>query len=339
MNQKWKSLLRGAAGALAALVVLDVFCAWYYNPTAYEWDEYQATDVIRTPGAWTSRATEGVAWMRMDENGYNNPSVPGPEGVSVLMMGSSHTEALNVMQDQNASSLLGELLRADGVEGCVYNIGISSHQLGRNSANLGRALDRFEPSDYVVIETTELVFSAYSLTLAAEDRLGRMEATQVPLPEWLVNRPLSKALYNQWMNATSESEAAVEEELPAMEGEYRAFYEDMLVRWFSQMKQTADDHGVELILYYHPHLVLQPDGSATTDAPEGYPEAFASAAEAVGITFVDMGPVFLEAYAQDRTLPHGFINTEAGAGHLNPDGHALIARTLYEVMRGKEAEA
>ena len=41
-----RAALAGAAGALAALVVLDVFCAWYYNPTAYEWDEYQATDVI-----------------------------------------------------------------------------------------------------------------------------------------------------------------------------------------------------------------------------------------------------------------------------------------------------
>ena len=208
MKEKWKTGLKCAAGALAALAVLNLFCAWYYNPTAYEWDEARATDTIRTPGAFTSRATEGFAWMRMDANGYNNAGTPGEDGVSVLMMGSSHTEALNVMQDESASARLNELLAAGGADGMVYNIGISSHSLARCVANLGRALERFQPSDYVVLETQDVELPTASFALAYYDTFERLSATDVPLPDWITGQPLSRALYRQIASLTGGEEGA-----------------------------------------------------------------------------------------------------------------------------------
>ena len=47
MKEKWKTVLKCAVGALAALAVLNLFCAWYYNPTAYEWDEARE---VNAPG-------------------------------------------------------------------------------------------------------------------------------------------------------------------------------------------------------------------------------------------------------------------------------------------------
>ena len=42
------------------LLLLDVFCAWYYNPASYEYAGHRATDVIREPGALYAQAKEGL---------------------------------------------------------------------------------------------------------------------------------------------------------------------------------------------------------------------------------------------------------------------------------------
>lgn len=336
MKEKWKTGLKCAAGALAALAVLNLFCAWYYNPTAYEWDEARATDTIRTPGAFTSRATEGFAWMRMDANGYNNAGTPGEDGVSVLMMGSSHTEALNVMQDESASARLNELLAAGGADGMVYNIGISSHSLARCVANLGRALERFQPSDYVVLETQDVELPPASFALAYYDTFERLSATDVPLPDWITGQPLSRALYRQIASLTGGEEGADDSddsESFELTGENYGDYVDMLCFWLKPVRETAEEHGVEVVIYYHPHLVLQEDGSAVPSTPELYLQAFAEAASRVGITFLDLTQDFLDAYESEHILPHGFVNTAAGEGHLNAEGHEIIARALYEIIQ------
>ena len=144
---KLRSLLKNAAAVLVGLLLLDGFCAWYYNPAPYEYAEHRATDVIREPGALYAQAKEGLCVARVDENGYNNPAGIAEECISVLFMGSSHAEGFTVLADDNAARLLDGMLRADGREGHVYNIAISNHDLPRNAANLGRALEAFAPSD------------------------------------------------------------------------------------------------------------------------------------------------------------------------------------------------
>ena len=52
-----------------------------------------------------------------------------------------------------------------------------------------------------------------------------------------------------------------------------------------------------------------------------------------------MDDVFLAEYTASYTLPHGFSNTLLGSGHLNADGHRMVAETLYEVVLSNEATA
>ena len=205
---KLRFLLKNAAAVLVGLLLLDGFCAWYYNPAPYEYAEHRATDVIREPGALYAQAKEGLCVARVDENGYNNPAGIAEECISVLFMGSSHAEGFNVLADANAARLLDGMLRADGREGHVYNIAISNHDLPRNAANLGRALEAFAPSDYVVIETSEVYFSPGSVYGSMNDAIARMSATEVPL-EAISHRPLSKRLYKQWMDLFGKGEADI----------------------------------------------------------------------------------------------------------------------------------
>ena len=48
----------------------------------------------------------------------------------------------------------------------------------------------------------------------------------------------------------------------------------MLCFWLEPVRETAEEHGVEVVIYYHPHLVLQEDGSAVPSTPELYLQAF-----------------------------------------------------------------
>lgn len=338
MKMNWKKAVKIAAALVLALAVLDLFCFWYYNPAEYDWDESRATDTIREPGAFTSRATEGIAWAAMDANGYNNPEAPGEDGVFVLMMGSSHTEGLNVMQHETAASRLQEKLGARGVEGRVYNIGISAHDLTRNAANFERALDRFGPSGYVVLETQHVKFNKSAIEAAMSDSFTRYAATEPVISEWISDRPLLRTLYRQWesffLEGGEDGEAASAEIITEeMLDQYQQAMTDLLLK----LREAALAQGSELIICYHPHLLLGEDGGASSDADAGCHAAFTAACADAGVPFLDMTETFMQAYAEQSILPHGFANTAPGAGHLNPAGHDMIAEALCEMILEREA--
>ena len=180
---------------LIAGLLLNGFCYFYYNPTAYVLEDSRSTDVIREPFAFTARAKEGFAYSTMDANGYNNAFVPKEGEIFALMMGASHTEGMNVMQDENTSSQLNALLAKDNVNGYAYNIGISNHYLDKNAANLRNALERFRPTDYVVIETHSLEFSTKTIENAINNNVAQISETRIPLRS-ITGQPIFNTLYN-----------------------------------------------------------------------------------------------------------------------------------------------
>lgn len=346
-----KAILKHAAAVLLGVLILDAFCAWYYNPAPYQRPEARSTDKIRRPGAWTSQAKEGAGTLRMDENGYNNPPDKYGDGISVLMMGSSHTEAFNVPGEMNASRRLEAMLRADGRAGRVYNIGVSSHTFPHNAANLARALERFRPTDYVVIETDNIIFRWRLVNRAMEDTLKRLSLHASSLPAYLTDRPLLKQLYRQYWALRSrvdslEDEDEDGEEAALAEPEAGAGYSDDLIAryragmtdWFRLLNQQAADAGVRLIIYYHPRMTLNMDGSMTFNTNPQCLPAFAGACADAGVIFIDMTGEFLRAYEQDHVVAKGFANTALATGHLNREGQRLVAEAIYRAIRQAEGE-
>lgn len=333
---KWRKGLKTAAALLSALAILNAFCFFWYNPAGYLWDDDRATDTVRESGVFTARANEGFSISRTDEFGYNNAQIPDEDGVFVLMMGSSHTEGYYLMPEENVSSLLSNQLKENGVEGCVYNIGTSSHKFVRNAANLERALRRFEPTGYVVIETQQVIFGRTALNNALNDSFERLPWTKTFVNEWVSHQPLLRTLYRQLeLLLLDDTEDAALEATDELLNEYQ----EVLTELMQQLKATADQYDVELIIYYHPHLLLQEDGSATPEENAGCLEVFAQACAAAGVCFLDMTDVFMDAYAQDFVLPHGFSNTSPGTGHLNRNGSEMIANVLCaEILRREAAE-
>jgi len=335
MKKKFRKICASALAVIVAAVILDGFCSWYYNPLAYLREESRATDTVREPNAFTSRATEGIAWTVTDANGYNNAAVP-EDGVFVLAMGSSHMEGFNVMQDKMISSRLEALLEESGTGGSVYNIGMSSHTLCRNIANLDRALEKFSPTGYVILETHDIAITRREIKKALNDSFGRRKATNVPLPDFLSKRPLLRTLYNQYMLFTGEENAT--NVGATLKKSLVEAYNASILSLMQKVADAAEKHGVTAILLYHPHLLLQEDGSVKPQTDSNCLQAFVAACEKAGVAFVNMADDFIENYQATHMLPHGFANTVPGTGHLNEEGHRLAAQALYREILRLEAE-
>ncbi|MEZ3460960.1 MAG: hypothetical protein K1W23_02095 [Lachnospiraceae bacterium] len=41
----------------------------------------------------------------------------------------------------------------------------------------------------------------------------------------------------------------------------------------------------------------------------------------------------MRAFEDHLVVPYGFQNTAIGDGHLNADGHRIVARELYQVLK------
>ena len=111
-------------------------------------DKDNVTDWRYDTNAFYSRGTEGFACWRTNNEGYLNIGnyTPGMN-IDVLITGSSHMEALNVMQKNSSASILDSKY---GIR--VYNIAISGQNFATCASSLKAAVKKYKPSRFVVIE-------------------------------------------------------------------------------------------------------------------------------------------------------------------------------------------
>ena len=50
------------------------------------------------------------------------------------------------------------------------------------------------------------------------------------------------------------------------------------------------------------------------------------------IPFLNTEKDFLSFFSEENEFPFGFNNTKPGTGHLNKNGHKIIANILYEFL-------
>ena len=110
------------AAWVVAVVLLSVMMLFYHVLPIHVENERGETDYVWQPNHFWVQMVEGVAVGRYDAQGFNNLSVV--DNPDVLVLGSSHMEAVNVMQHENMPFLLGHLLKG---KFSVYNKGISGH--------------------------------------------------------------------------------------------------------------------------------------------------------------------------------------------------------------------
>lgn len=287
--------------------------------TDYAWDSKQRKATM----------SEGIAFIDMDQNGYNNSypvSDKNFDSIDTLIMGSSHMEAVNIASDKNAGYLLNRLL-----PGNTYNIGISGHTIYRCVKNLYAAGRRYHPTN-IIIETDCVDLDVDEMRQVISGTMDVIPSYDSGILYYLQKYvPGIKELYNQASLWMSQGNREVKMEKEAEPEGYDAVLDEFLSKAASTL--NADQH---ILIVYQPKTEIDRNGSYISTVGES--DTFLEACAAHGIDFLDLSEPFEALYNDKHILAHGFINTAVGEGHMNEAGHRVFAEEVAKYIKDEWKE-
>lgn len=319
-----RKILKLLLAGIISLFLLSIFAFVYkYTPgriitpdsaTDYKWKEY----------GYMNNMEEGFSWLRIDSNGYNNHRFIEDEPIDILIIGSSHTEGVQVSQDSNYSARLGKMINNEN----IYNIGISGHTFCTCISNLKSAVDQYHPRDYVIIETTSVDFSLDDLQKVIDNSYPEIYSVSGIVAKIGMYFPAIKLIGIQCQKWLKEGEESFEnKEMNRNDLTY--------TRALSQLLMTAKKTvpaDCQLVIFYNAPTTIDSNGFFVIDENQDSIETFLQVCKENDIIFIDMTNAFVELYEREHVLAHGFINTAVGIGHLNEFCHQAIAEKLAEVI-------
>lgn len=328
----FKSALKVLLSGLLAWGILTGFCYFYYNMPVHAEDADGATDYRWEPNEFYSRGTEGFAWGRTNNEGYmNTDDFSEEERTDILVMGSSHMEAVQLAQEESAASRLNALLPEDR----VYNIGVSGHTFLTCTSNLEAAIKKYQPSRYVVIETDSIRFSDSDLMQALEGTIAEIPSHSGGIVGLLQKNPYLRLAYSQLQSFAAKADGnGAAAKAPALSNVQTTSDDVLLGALLKRIGLLAQNENIQLIIVYHPGVRVQADATMQVNRVPEATQQFERLCSENNIAFLDMSDRFLQEYNDGYVLPYGFINSSVGSGHLNKHGHSMIADELYKLIRG-----
>ena len=323
---------RAAIAGVAALLLLCLWCSFYYNVPIHYTNETGATEYKWESNKFFRKGTEGFAFGRTNNDGFNNlrDYAPG-ERIDILLMGSSHMEGMNVQPEENAAAVLNRLFAG---EKYTYNIGTSGHTLMYCLKHLEAALDTYAPEGYVVMETRTLDFSLPELTAVAEGTLPDIPSHTGGLVELLQRAPYLRLIYTKYVKDGGDGDGEPQQTAPLQTdaAEKAALLNTVL----AQAAESCQTRGVRPIIVYDPVVYTDETGAGYTDTAPADLAAMETACQENGIQFVDLTASYLAGFNGQHKLPYGFANTRPGSGHMNAWGHGLFAQAVYQTVKEME---
>ena len=334
-----KTLFRTVLAGLTALAILCVLMLGYYYIPLRENNSKQNTDYVWAKNApWVS-LTEGVSFGMTDADGFINKDVV--ENPDILLLGSSHTESMNVLQNENMCALLND--KFDG-KYSAYNMGISGHNIYKVVQYLNATLNIYpKVPKYVIIETGDVALTDVDVHQALSGEVKKTKVVDTGLLYQMQKVPYFRMMYHQLdtgmlkmladkkkaNKATTNTKPKAVEKVEIDEKPC-----DEMLGYLQKMEKEYD---TQIIVMFHPFETLNADGSISFAQAE-YAEIFSKVAQKYGIGFVDMTEDFEKMYYEEHHVPHGFSTGEIGAGHINKYGHAAIADRLYRYIESSEVK-
>lgn len=109
--------------------------------------------------------------------------------------------------------------------------------------------------------------------------------------------------------------------------------------WDFLLGQVRNASPRPVLFLYAPTIPFLAAGQAQKDDSEAATAmAFSAACQRNGVGFINLGPGFLAHFQATGRFPRGFFNSPPGAGHLNEEGHGIIAEAaIHYVMEHRDA--
>ena len=328
VKQIGKILLSG----MLAVVILCLIFSFYLTTPVHIPSTKGNTDYVWPANSRWTNMREGISWGQYDADGFNNPAVI--ENPDILILGSSHMEATNVLQEETVGVRLTQLLDGDY---SVYNMGISGHTFLKICKYLPVSLSLGDvPPQVVVIETSTVFFSGSDVASLRDGTVEFTPSHNTGLLASLQKLPFFRTLYRQVeyglldLFLPRRSSAPASTSQPAGEpvpGDY-----DIL---FQRIAVAVDGRDIQVVIFYHPMEQLQSDGSMGFAESAGK-ALFQEKCGEYGYTFLDMTEPFQKMYETEHLVAHGFSTGQLCTGHLNANGHRVIAQELARIIREME---
>lgn len=340
-----KSVLKKIAGmngllgwliaGILSIIISSFFVLIYNYSGTHIANPSGSTDYKWQAGQYKATWGEGINYMRMDENGFNNLS-SDTYNIDILLMGGSHMEATQFGTAYNAGSLLNEYLN----DHKTYNIGMSGHQLMNCLDNLQAALDEYAPSEYVVIQTSSLAASADDIRAVYDGTFEEIPSYDTGIIYQLQRIPVLKVIYKQLTDKLAIDRASQKPD--DIEGEADGAVNngtdtqeksELMAKLLNAKAGVCAEKDVAIILVYTPPVEVSESGELKRSDDEKWVEAVKGIAEDSGIIFIDCYEAFKSEFDASYALPFGFHNSTMGSGHLNKTGHRIVARQVADVVK------
>lgn len=326
MKKAFLFLCKFLLSGIFAVSILSLFALVYYNPPKAVAQPDKYTNSKFVSNTYWSDMTEGMGCGKTNNLGYNEKDHFSADVSVVALIGSSHTEALQVPQNETYTALLQQQLQEAGSENIdCLNLGKSGHFLNISVSNFEYFAETFSNVECAVIETSNLHFSASELEkmLAGEYHADFQE--RGGLYSLAQRIPYLRLAYKQYQDTRQKSGGVVSTTEPF---DYAA-YDEGVNRVMHKLSAIAIEKDFPLVILYHGSFKVQDLQAVRTD--DSYQvEIFRQCCEQNGIRFVDVTDNFVEHFNSTYELPYGFANTQMGTGHLNKLGHGIVAETLYD---------
>lgn len=333
-----KALSKIVVAGIIALALLNLFSYFYFKMPVTIVNKDGSTDYKYESDVFYIRGVEGFGWGKTNNDGFMNMfDYSDDMKIDILIIGSSQMEALQVDMSQSTASKLNSLLENE----IVYNIGVSSHTFLVCASNYRAALNKYQPTKYIVLETSTVSFSDEEIALAISEETPELHAHKIggKILDLLQRNPYPRLIKYQ-INLYAKYSLARDIEEAESRGAFAesdtAASEDLLDDLLQKISVLAEGYGAKVIIVYHPQISIVSNGTINLIDDQNTTNQFKRLCDDNGILFLDMSNRFKEEYESAYILPYGFSNSPVGEGHLNKYGHAMIADELYNLILEEE---
>jgi len=324
MKDIFKKIKNILISGVIAFIALTLFCMVYYNVPIHSDNQDGSTDYVWEENKLYISMTEGIGYGKTNNEGLMNLyDYEDGMNIDVLIMGSSHLQGFPIPLEDNCSNVLNELL----VDKTVYNIAVTGHNIKTCISNLDAALSKYQPK-IVVIETSNIVLSDENINKILENKIKNISSVSNPIVNFLQKNPFLRQTYGQ-IESFMATQTADEDTSTNLEAKLNTELTNNLLEY---IESIGDKYNTKIILMYHPTVKVTND-ELIINCDSKTSKQFEELCKENNIYYLDMSNRYAEEYKNNYTLPTGFINTSVGVGHINPNGHKMMAEELSKIIK------
>lgn len=308
---------------------------------------------------------EGYANFVSDNFGFNNGYIetePKAGVIRILSLGDSITESVQVGRNDNYSDRLEKKLNQAGGKFEVLNLGVSGKSIPDYIIYASGYISTFSPDFFIIkIEASDflgdatdtskqnfLIRKGGTFKIAAKENavdktiIGRLKLIKdnsgwfQPIIKYtLIKLPKLRNILNG--NSGGEQSA---NETAAVSGENALRTKEEMIDW--QINKLKEAYGPKFIFIYissNPAIVKGKIVATEDKETLETKKIIELDCKKYGVPFIDTTDDFNKFYYEKEKMPRGFNNNEPGAGHLNKDGHEIVADKLYNYLKNINLES